>query len=77
MKITDISKKADLKSKFNTIIPLNIFRNTSFTIFEALVSYLKDVEGLRYREIAILLDRDERNIWTVYNRARKKKGIMS
>ena len=73
MRITDISKKADLTSKLDITIPLNIFRNTPLTIFEALVSYLKDTKCIRYREIAMLLGRDERNIWTVYSRANKKK----
>jgi len=56
-------------------IPLSIFvaRKTPLTVFEALVFYLKEVKGLRYREIADLLDKDERNIWTVYNRAKKKR----
>ena len=48
-------------------------RKTTLTVFEALVYYLKDTKGIRYREIAMLLGRDERNIWTVYSRANKKK----
>jgi len=54
------------------MIPLELFRKTRLTVFEALVTHLKEIEGLRYRQIAILLNRDERNIWTVYHRAKKK-----
>jgi len=58
-------------SKF--LVPLTIFRNRKFSVLEALVSYLKQNFNLRYSEIAVLLRRDERNIWTVYNRYKKKK----
>ena len=58
------------ESKF--FIPISIFKNRKFSVLEALVSYLKDNFNLRYSEIAALLTRDERNIWTVYNRAKKK-----
>lgn len=54
-------------------IPHAIFRNTSLSIMEAIVDYLKTDHGLMFCEIAAILDRDERNVWTVYNRAQKKK----
>lgn len=57
----------------NFFIPISIFKNRKFSILEAIVSYLKNKFDLRYSEISILLNRDERNIWTVYNRAGKKK----
>jgi len=41
--------------------------------FEALVVYFKDKQGMSYHDIGVLLNRDERNIWTVYNRGKKKK----
>jgi len=58
------------ESKF--LIPVSIFKDRKFSVLEALVSYLRDNFNLRYSEIATLLARDERNIWTVYNRAKKK-----
>ena len=58
------------ESKF--FIPVSIFKDRKLSVLEALVSYLKDNFNLRYREIAVLLNRDERNIWTVYNRYKKK-----
>ena len=58
------------ESKF--FIPVSILQNRKLSVLEAIVSYLKDNFNLRYSEIAVLLRRDERNIWTVYNRAKKK-----
>ena len=59
------------ESKF--FIPVSVFKNRKLSVLEVLVSYLKDNFNLRYSEIAVLLARDERNIWTVYNRYKKKK----
>jgi len=35
---------------------------------------MKESFGMTYHEIALSLNRDDRTIWTVYNRALKKKG---
>ena len=59
-------------SKF--FVPVSVFRNRKLSVLENIVSYLKDNFNLRYSEISVLLNRDERNIWTAYNRARKKNG---
>jgi len=40
-------------------------------VLEAVVMYLYH-KGMKKREIAKLLDRDNRNIWTFYDRATKK-----
>jgi len=53
-------------------IPVNIFSNTKLSALEAIVSYIKEELSLTYHEIALLLKRDDRTIWTVYQRARKK-----
>lgn len=53
-------------------LDFGIFRNTNLTVFESLVKFLKEDKKLSYHEISLLLGRDERNIWTVYNRAKKK-----
>lgn len=60
------------KSKTN--IPHSIFKDRKLSVLETLVTYLRDTFNLRYSQIATLLNRDERNIWTVYNRAKKKNG---
>jgi len=53
-------------------IPLSIFTNRKLSALEVLVSYLKEEFSLTYHEIALLLKRDDRTIWTVYQRAGKK-----
>lgn len=51
--------------------PKSIFK-TNLTVFEAIVYYLKEERKLAFHEIASMLNRDERNIWTIYSRARRK-----
>ena len=41
---------------------------------ESVVFYMKDSLSMTYHEIAAALNRDDRTIWTVYNRAKKKRG---
>jgi|GEM_PF-4104967 len=60
-----------LNEKDDLIIPTNIFKNRKLTIFEAIVVYLKEKE-MRYSRIAELLNRNQRNVWTMYSRATKK-----
>jgi DNA-directed RNA polymerase specialized sigma24 family protein len=55
-----------------TCIPVSIFKESRLTPFELIVRYLKDTKKLSYAEIGRLLNRDDRNIWTVYQRAKKK-----
>jgi hypothetical protein len=52
-------------------VPLSIFRNRRFSVFESLVCFLKGLD-MKYSEIARLLRRDQRTIWTVYSRAKIK-----
>jgi len=54
-------------------IPTHIFRGTGLSVLEAIVVYFREEHRLRYSQIAILLDRDERNIWTIYHRAKEKR----
>ena len=54
------------------LIPLSIFLDRSVSVLEAVSEYLKDSKELSYHEIAVILNRDDRTIWTCYNRAKKK-----
>ena len=54
--------------------PSSALKNRDISILEAVVVYLKDKKGFTYHEIALLLNRDDRTIWTCYNRALKKRG---
>ncbi|MBU4284112.1 MAG: hypothetical protein KJ968_03325 [Nanoarchaeota archaeon] len=60
------------KTKF--WIPVEIFSDKKLSALEAIVSYLKEEFSLTYHEIALLLKRDDRTVWTVYQRARKKNA---
>ena len=77
--IWHVYKNANKKQKTKIKIPLtkyffpiSIFQN-KLSILENIVVYLKDELGLSYHEIAVLLERNDRTIWTMYNRAIKKK----
>ena len=55
-------------------IPSSIFLDRNVSVLESIVEYLKDERGLNYHEMAVLLNRDDRTIWTCYNRAKKKRA---
>ncbi len=58
-------------------IPSFIFRDRRVAVLEALVEYMKDIKKLSYHEIAVMLNRNDRTIWTVYRRAKlKRKGLI-
>jgi hypothetical protein len=57
------------------LIPSNIFVDRSISVLEAVTEYLKEQRNMSYHEIGILLNRDERTIWTCYNRTLKKRGV--
>ncbi len=54
-------------------IPITIFDNRELSVLETVVKYLKENLGFRFSEIATLLNRDERNIWTTYRDASIKR----
>ena len=55
-------------------IPSLVLRDRRISVLEAIVEYLKDEKKLTYHEIAVMLNRDDRTIWTCYNRAKSKRG---
>jgi transcriptional regulator len=62
--------KIEIKST-KMSIPLIIFTNRKLGIVESLVLYLRE-KGFSFKEISELIDRDQRNIWTINSRANKK-----
>jgi len=66
------SSKKFSSDKIKFWIPASIFSNTKLSALESVVSYIKDEFSLSYHEIALLLKRNDRTIWTVYQRANKK-----
>ena len=57
-------------------VGISIFKNRNLTILEAIIVYLKEKE-MKYSEIAKLLDRDQKNIWTIYSKANKKSSFAN
>jgi len=53
------------------VIPVSIFAHAKLSAFEAIVQYLSK-QGKNLAEIARLLGKDQRTIWTVLHRARRK-----
>jgi len=56
------------------LIPVEVFSDSRFHALEAVTVYLHDNLNLKFSQIADLLNRDQRTIWTVYSRARKKNA---
>jgi len=67
-----VIKEYKKKESINRI-PITIFSNKKFGVLEALVKYLKESTDLSYHEIAEILHRDDRTIWTTYKKACKKE----
>jgi DNA-binding CsgD family transcriptional regulator len=53
-------------------IPLKLFSSSKLGVLEVIVKYLKENTTLSYADIAKLLNRDQRTIWTTYSKAIKK-----
>ena len=65
--------EADLPVKRETEeIPISVFDNKELSSLETICKYLKENCNLSYHEIAVLLNRNDRTIWTTYNNAHKK-----
>jgi len=72
---TKQSKPIRIK-KTSMLMPVSIFKNKKLTTLESIIIHLKQKQKqMRYSEIAKLLNRDQRNIWTIYSRAIKKLNI--
>lgn len=56
-------------------VPANLFSDRSLSVFEVLVEHLREKEKLSNNQIAVITNRDNKTIWTVYNRAQKKRKL--
>ncbi len=70
-----ITKKSSSKIENLAFVPLSIFKDRSLSVLETLVFHLKN-SGFTFKEISLLINRDQRTIWTVYSRAKRKKGKL-
>jgi DNA-directed RNA polymerase specialized sigma24 family protein len=66
-------KKKFIIKKIKYPIPVKVLSDRKLTVFEIIVAYLVEYYNLTYSEIAGLLKRDQRTIWTTYQRALKKQ----
>lgn len=69
-----IDKISTRKSKDDIKIPISVFADRSLASLEAVVEYMKEKLDLSYHEIAVLLKRNDRTIWTCYHRAKEKRS---
>jgi hypothetical protein len=66
------SEKSSSYSKSSYDIPVEYFYKDDLSILESAVKFLKEENNLTLKKISVLLDRDQRTIWTTYHRAQKK-----
>lgn len=57
------------------LIPASALSNRSFSTLESVVGFIKDLEYSNH-EVAQMLHLDDRTIWTVYDRVKKKRGMV-
>ena len=57
----------------DVVIPASAISNRSFSTLESVVGYVKDLDYSNH-EIGVILHLDDRTIWTVYDRVKKKRG---
>lgn len=74
---TTYANARDKKIKIDVsqfFIPVSFLSKKKLSILESIASYLKDVESLTFHQIAELVNRDDRTIWTCHHRAVLKMG---
>ena len=55
------------------MIPASTISNRNFSTLESVVGFVKDLDYSNH-EIGVMLHLDDRTIWTVYDRVKKKRG---
>jgi hypothetical protein len=74
-KFAELFQKENLleKAKKEFFVPDSVF-SSKLTILESFVKYLKENSKLDYKSISNIVGRDQRNIWQIYNSAKKKSA---
>ena len=73
--IKEDTEKKSLKEYID--IPSFVFKDRTLSVLEVMVEYLKDNKKMKFHEIAQIINRDDRTVWTVYRRAKlKRKGLI-
>ncbi len=68
-----MNQKVLLEPKGFVYVPTSVFTDRRVAILECLVEYMHDNNGLTFHEIALMLNRNDRTIQTVYRRAKFKR----
>ena len=63
-----------LLDKSKDFIPLCVFYNDELSSLETIVKYLKEEMDMKFCDIARLLNRNEKTIWTTYHNAKNKNS---
>ena len=58
------------------LIPVSALSNRSFSTLESVVGFIKELDYSNH-EVALMLHLDDRTIWTVYDRVKKKRGMKA
>jgi len=58
------------------MIPVSAFADRSLSTLESVVGFIKDIDYSNH-EVALMLHLDDRTIWTVYDRVKKKRGMKA
>lgn len=53
-------------------LPASTIAGRKLSVLESIVYYLRETYSLSYHEIALIIRRDDRTVWTVYYRALRK-----
>lgn len=53
-------------------LPVSAIAGRKLSVLESIVYHLRKTYSLSYHEIALIMRRDDRTVWTVYNRALRK-----
>lgn len=70
-KISEIVKK---RVQQRIDVPVSVFSSEKLGPLEALVKFLKENRSMTYSQIAAMLKRDARTVWTTYNNSLKKSA---
>lgn len=60
----------------NIMIPASAISNRSYSTLESVVGFVKDLDYSNH-EVAEMLHLDDRTIWTIWDRVKKKRGMKT
>lgn len=55
-------------------IPVSVLNERVVSVLESIVEFLREKHELSYKQISLLINRDNRTIWTVYQKAKRKRA---